>query len=78
MHSDALAGAELGGTFCGVAVNEDEAGIDQFLDAGAGEIGTMADDETVEAGTGIGGCGEELADQRIRGGRHGRDCSSRV
>jgi len=39
---------------CGVTVDEDEGGIDEFLDTGTGQVRTVGDDETVEASAGVG------------------------
>jgi len=66
LHSDAFAAFEFLARFGGLAVDENKAGIDEFLDAGAGKFGGVCGDKTVEARAGvIGGC------QKLDGsGRH--------
>ena len=55
----------------GVAIDLDEAGHDQFLDAGAAEFGALGGDEAVETRAGIGGGGEKFAMRSGMGRRHG-------
>ncbi len=41
-----------------LTVDEDVGGVDEFLDAGAGEVGAMGGDDAVEALVGVVGGGE--------------------
>ena len=43
-----------------LAVDENEAGIDEFLDAGAGKFRSVCGDKAIEARSGVGGRGEEF------------------
>ena len=56
----------------GVAIDLDEAGHDQFLDASAAELGALGSDEAVQTRAGIGGGSEEFAMRSGIGWRHGR------
>jgi len=60
LNGDALAATEFLARLGRLAIDENEAGIDEFLDAGAGKFGTMRGDKAVEARAGIGGRGEEF------------------
>jgi hypothetical protein len=44
-----------------VAIDLDEAGHDQFLNASAAELGALGGDEAVEPRAGIGGGGKKFA-----------------
>jgi hypothetical protein len=43
-----------------LTVDEDVGGVDEFLDAGAGEVGAMSGDDAVEALVGVVGGGGEV------------------
>ena len=57
---DAFAAAESVGDFGRFAVDEDVGGVDEFLDAGAGEVGAVGSDDAVEALIGVVGRGYEV------------------
>ena len=72
-ESDFFATAKMVRTFAGgAAIDLDDAGGDQFLDAGATEFGALGGDETVEARAGIGGGGDEFAMGGGMGRGHGK------
>jgi hypothetical protein len=61
-ESDFFATAKMERAFlCGIAIDLDETGFDQFLDASAAELGALGGDEAVEARAGIGGGSEKFA-----------------
>ena len=48
-HFDGISSADFVGIFGGLAVEQNEASGDEFLDAGAGEFGAGVGNEAVEA-----------------------------
>jgi hypothetical protein len=64
LEGDALAASEFLGGFRTAAVDENKASINQFLDAGAAEVGALRGDEAVQTRTGVGGGGEQFANWR--------------
>ena len=61
-ESDFFAAAKVQRAFLGgVAIDLDEAGCDQFLDASAAELRALGGDETIETRARIGGGGEKFA-----------------
>ena len=52
----------------GLAVDLDKPGIDEFLDTGAGQFGTMRSDKAVEARSGVGGRRQKLDRGRSHAG----------
>lgn len=60
LNSDAFAALEFLAGFGGLAVDPDEAGIDEFLHASARKFGSVHCDKAIEASAGIGGGGEEF------------------
>ncbi len=72
-ESDFFAAVKMERAFLGgVAIDLDEAGHDQFLDASSAELGALGGDEAVETRAGIGGGGEKFAMRSGIGRRHGR------
>jgi len=53
LDSDTVASFDLLTGLGRLVVDQDEAGINEFLDAGAREFGGMSGDETIKAGAGI-------------------------
>jgi hypothetical protein len=59
LYVDGLSGADLVGGALGAAIDEDAAGFDPLLDAGAAVLGEMLVEEMVEALAGVGGLGSD-------------------
>lgn len=57
LNGDAFAAFELLAGLGGLAVDEHECGVNEFLNAGAGEVGAVYGDEAIEACAGVGGRG---------------------
>ena len=66
MDGDVVAGAEFVGDFCGLTVYENVGGVDEFLDAGAGEVGAVGGNDAVEALVEVVGGGEEVVSHWVR------------
>ena len=65
-NGNVVAGTEFVGGFGGFAVEEDGGGVDEFLHAGAGEVGAVGGDDAVEALVEVVGRGEEVVGHRSR------------
>jgi hypothetical protein len=61
---DAFAAAETVRDFGRFVVDEDVGGVDEFLDASAGEVGAMGSDDAVEALVEVVGGGSEIVSHR--------------
>jgi len=62
---------------CGSAIDEDEAGFDEFLNAGAGEFGAAGGDKAVETRAGVFRRSKEFAVCGWRGRWHGEIVAAR-
>ena len=61
---DAFAAADFVGSFGGFSVQKDVGGVDEFLHAGATEVGAMRGDDAVEALVEVVGSGYEVVGHR--------------